>query len=969
MASQDQGTHMTKTQLLIPLFSIFPLFGCNNSSVIDKNDIIDETDIDDTVDPSDFEEGCFMVDGEYGFRWLNDAVTIASDGSVITMNNCDAEHTEQVVIDKSITLIGSGKEGFTLIAPVNETAITILAPDVTIKEFSIESTRSGLSIEADRVRLEDLDISGVGNFAIKTTDAFDLEFTTLDLIANGDGAIHIDGGSVTADSLNISENVGIGIKIDGAGILNLTNSIVELTQASNPEDISDGFGILMSESAVLESQGNIYNLNTLVGVQSISGSINLIDDEVSNSLLTGIWVEGNSSLSLTNVIATDNGIYGVIMMGTGDVDINGLAITVDPEISPSYHVEEWADNGSGSMGLYVLSANVILQDVSISGYNNCGANLQVDSTSESNLFIDGLTIDNVGRKGLYLVGYEGSINNLSITNISDLDDLRFTEPDPETAEVTDNLDFCGLIDQNIGAGIIFANVDLSNVNIEDVQGYGITMYQSNSVIDTIYTTGATCAGTMAFQSSLTINNGEWLGYNATYDVLGSSLVGYQSTLLQVNNSSFQGVGEDFFGTSVYAYDGDNFFFEGNTFTDSSIGIYTNDASLALTNNTFQNQISYSLYLLYGETRNHSLTDNIFQSEAALDTSAIQCYSGGNIEMNGDYFFDIYGSYAMTTSGCNVEMEDVSFENIGSYALYGYGGDFELDSISFTNTGLETGYSQALYFYASAAMNISVLNTTFESTSADAISMNTYDSVNYPINAILDTVSITNPGDDGIYINGATVDLNNITITDPKGSGLEGSSADITLNNAIISGSKDDAIYCSNCTLDISNSSIDLSDGKGVLLSGTDATFSVLTVENSTEQGISATNGDISFTGSTISNNGSYGAELRGDSTTNAVITVDSSDFSGNAQTGLYLEYADVAVTAASSTNNTEYGLECLETIFSSCTMSDITGNTLGEQTGCDETCGAEANPNPDPDTGDTGIGDTGITVDTGDSGS
>ena len=159
--------------------SIIPLFGCGDKQTTNEDtDTVTEEEVeeDENLDPADFEEGCF-VDGNLGFRWLNDAMLFATDGTTITMNQCSPEHTEQVVIDKSVTILGPGADSFTLIAPVNETALTILAPDVVIQDSSILSTRSGLSIEsADGVRLENLNISDTGNYAIKTTASFDLDF-------------------------------------------------------------------------------------------------------------------------------------------------------------------------------------------------------------------------------------------------------------------------------------------------------------------------------------------------------------------------------------------------------------------------------------------------------------------------------------------------------------------------------------------------------------------------------------------------------------------------------------------------------------------------------------------------------------------------------------------------------------------------------------------------------------------------
>ena len=106
------------------------------------------------------------------------------------------------------------------------------------------------------------------------------------------------------------------------------------------------------------------------------------------------------------------------------------------------------------MGLFVTSPDVNLEDISVTGYNNCGVNLET-TEAENSLFVDGLTIDNVGRKGLLVYGFEGNINELSITNIHDLDELYLNDPNPETGL----MEFCGFVDRNVGARLFSSNVD------------------------------------------------------------------------------------------------------------------------------------------------------------------------------------------------------------------------------------------------------------------------------------------------------------------------------------------------------------------------------------------------------------------------------------------------------------------------------------------------------------------------------
>ena len=63
----------------------------------------------------------------------------------------------------------------------------------------------------------------------------------------------------------------------------------QLTQLA----IADGFGVYIDGGSSLVSSNNVYDGNTLIGVQSVNGSIEMTGDTVTNSLSTGVWAEGS----------------------------------------------------------------------------------------------------------------------------------------------------------------------------------------------------------------------------------------------------------------------------------------------------------------------------------------------------------------------------------------------------------------------------------------------------------------------------------------------------------------------------------------------------------------------------------------------------------------------------------------------------------------------------------------------------
>lgn len=70
-----------------------------------------------------------------------------------------------------------------------------------------------------------------------------------------------------------------------------------------------------------------------------------------------------------------------------------------------------------------------------------------------------------------------------------------------------------------------------------------------------------------------------------------------------------------------------------------------------------------------------------------------------------------------------------------------------------------------------------------------------------------------------------------------------------------------------------------------------------------------------------------------------VHTVEIAD---NGGAGVYLASTTGEVVDNLITGNATYGMQCSAATIDDCTGNDLTGNTSGEQTGCDETCGEEA---------------------------
>ena len=912
------------------------------------------TDTGSATEEVNYESGCFVVDGGDGYKYLNDAIAMADEGSQISPVSCTSfEHEEKIVIDKSIRLVGIGQDRFTLVAPVNETAITITADNVEISDFAVQSTRSGISVEGgSNVHLHDLTISEMGNYAIKSTDA-DVQLDDLTLWNNGDGAVNIDGGSVVATGLDVRGNEGVGLLVVGGAMLTLSDSQIVEAQPTDPASITDGFGVYMDGGSTLMSSNNVYDSNTLMGVQSVNGTVVMNGDSVSGSLSTGVWAEGPGSLSMTGVTLDGNLTYGVVNMSTGGLTVQDVVVSVDPLMSPSYTADSWEENGYGSMGVFSNSPSVDITNLEISGYNNCGMNAQTDSSTAFS--VEGLNVHDVGRKGIIIAGHTGTMNNIVLKDILDLDGLSSKELDENGQYLDLNEDgipdyttFCLTVDRNAGASIINADLTVSNVLTQDVEGYGWSVIQANMVLDTALAQRNTCSSFLAFQGGIQGTNVEVASNNFEYDGLGAGVVGYSATLFSMENSTFSGTTSEVLDISAFLYESTGYF-TNNTFTGGGMGIYSNAAAVESSGNTFSEQASYSVFLSTSLTTGseHNFENDQFigtpSAEFGFAPVPIYCFDAGTVGIDGGSFTDIQSAYAVYMSNCSSEIENATFNQIDSYSIYAFDGDHDISDVTLTSVNQGASYYDALRFTATTPMNVSITDTTITDGSGGGIYAYSTDSTTAPLNMNLSGLEMTNMFNDAIELSSATIFLENFTV-DGAQNGLDLTNCTLNMSDIDIANTTSDGIRVVSTditadTITITNAAVD-----GLEITGGTLLLSNAQVDASTGSGLYASSSaDVSID-SSVFQNGVHGLELEGTDTAPVTFSITNSSFDLNSDSGVSLTYADGTFDSSIANNNQDLGMECSNATFTSCSGNDLTSNINGEQSGCDATCGVEANP-------------------------
>jgi parallel beta-helix repeat protein len=936
------------------------LFACGDSGKeADTGSVTDDTGTTNTtLNPEDFESGCFMVDNENGFASFADAMLFAEEGSTIALVDCETDtHEEMLVIDKSITLIGT--ETWTLNAPVNETAITITAPNVTIQNMNVSSTRSAIFVDGGtQTTLTNINVFSAGNWAIKAVEATDLIIDIGRFENNGFGGINIIGGTATVSNVLMDFNTSVGIKIEDDGVVDVSNSTISNTAAADTTSPSDGIGIWVINGSTLTSSDNTLDGNFLSGVQGDGSDLSITNTTISNVVVAAVWTEpGFGDVMLNNVAITTSLNYGIVSQSSGAFSLIDTTIIGDAEIGPSTSAEEWADSGLTGTGIYVSATTIDMTNTEITGYNNCGIYAANDDTDAS-LTMSGVHIHDVGRQGAFVYGHEAVITDSVFENIFDLDAVQ----DLGVYEICYTVDRYGAF---IG---VVGDFTFENTTFAESASYGVSIVQGSTNMTGVTFNSNDCAGAMIFDSSGIIDSSTMLDPNGAYSNFGASVLGYNASYVQVTNSDLQPENnENNNNFHIFLYNTSGADFSGNTITGGYYGIYAQKSEVTVENNNFvdQNFYGYSTIVRYDtdptDSANllHTFSGNTY-STINSGVRGIYCESGGSVEASGESFSEHLGGNPIYATNCSTTLDDISMNNT-NMGINVNGGNHEWDGLTFdgvattdyTSGAIQIGICPSYICDTQTPVFVSLSNSTFSNignTYTDALRFSSSNPTDAPIEAYLDNLTIENIGGDGIYATNATLQISNLSTSAIKGEALNlYSGSTTTISDSSFGYGTRNAVSCFDCTMNMDNSTISNHDNEGIYMSSGDITLDTVTLSgNGVTNGkdsISILGGVLSGSNLNITGSGGHGIST----SASAEASIDNSNIELSALSGLHLESTSNTITTTVLSSNTEYGMVCGVPENVSCAQIIHVNNLLGEQSGCDATCGIEPAPEPVPE--------------------
>ncbi|MEC7239631.1 MAG: right-handed parallel beta-helix repeat-containing protein [Myxococcota bacterium] len=907
---------------LLALTTTVLALGCGGGKDALNDDGLDTgSGPDDTGDTTPkYEEGCILVDGAGGYKWLEDALEVAGEGSTVSL--CEGEMDMSIEISGSVNLIGPGADLLHWTAETNKPAIKVTGgAEVTLAGFTVSSTRNGIEIaNSSDVTVSEVtfvDVLGTGVRSIDSTgtvvdtctfqqppsegggdtgspvDTGSSDDTAAPVDSGADtggavaelwdtgapadpipytdnpigyGGVEVSGGDASVNNSTFIQMVGFAVNAINSGSVSVSDSAIYYTVYGEPDadgNVADGFSLWVQDGSILTTSNNLL-ANNFVGVFADEGDLNLSGDFIAGGAY-GVFAV-NGAFSIDGVRVENPFQTGMrLVSATEPVSVSNTTVWGDPDVVAP------GDSMDGmSTGVLIAAAEIDVSDSTIHGWNYMGLQL-IPYDNDVSASLNNVTIENAATNGLY--GGEGDFD------LVDVEVIDFRTPyDPYT-------DDGASINSGFASSFWYSDVTWSGGGVKNSEFIGTLAAFSSLAIDGIEVDG-------------NAHNGLWI-YDSTAAISGS------------------------------------------TFTNSSAygGVVSSSGDVTLSGNTFADNLedSYSEYdsgtVVYGYLYSYQSQDITSYSGSRLDvlnntftngSEGIRVVGGTNTSIEDNVWTDYNRNaiYVYATDD-TVKVKNNTVNNIGSYFIYCSSNDIE---ISETTIDGVVGYN-----YKTTYFQDGVQTSTYEAT--------WYDPAIYASSCGFygESLDIRNSKDQSVSFYDSAVELYDSVF---ENSASEGYSEYGTIDFRWSSTSP--SLIANN--LDIRN----VDAGHGIRLQNTSGltgsvSMSNIGIDNAYKSGIrldGLTSDTVSLTGITATNNGYAG--------------IESTNVSGS-------------LSQLTATGNS-LGMTCDSlTSFDPCELLTLTSNSAGEHEGCASACLALAGSGGD--TGDTGSStDTASPSDTGDTG-
>jgi len=349
--------------------------------------------------------------GEGNYTKIQDAIDNASDGDTVFVFDDSSPYYENVVVDKSINLIGEDKDTTIIDGDWSGNVVSIVVDWVNICRFSIKGGAIfGIKILAKHIIISDNNI-------------LENEYGIYSYDSSGNNIImgnNINSNNRSGIDLSTGENIIIGNTItnNDDGIL-LDNSGSNIITGNNIiSNNRSGINLWDYSCNNLITGNNISSNNDGIKLRSSSGNNNITGNNIISNNDYGIRIDGFNNIITGNNISSNNddGIYLSDSSGnniTGNnINNNRFGIELFDSSGNTITGNNISNNYWEAIYLWDHSCNNLITGNNISSNNDDGIYLSVSSGN----IITGNNINN-NRYGISL-GYGSGNNTVTGNNIN-----------------------------------------------------------------------------------------------------------------------------------------------------------------------------------------------------------------------------------------------------------------------------------------------------------------------------------------------------------------------------------------------------------------------------------------------------------------------------------------------------------------------------------------------------------------------
>jgi len=451
------------------------------------------------------------------YNKIQDAIDAGEDGDTIIVS--DGEYFENVVVNKSVTLIGGGESTKVIGEGVGYGIYLERISNVTIGNVNVENFEYGIMFNECNYSsiVESSFVSNTESsiyFYKSYYNSIDAIGASIDEDVHGEGGagfgIYLEESAYNNLSYIFASDMIYGIRLDNSNYNTITDSTISNNKETGiylyKSDYNNLSYIVASDNRLgiklKQSDHNILINNNAsdndFGITPSESNYNTITDNIiSNNIRVGLSISKSDHNTITDNIALYNKEYGIYLSGSDDNNLtdnnasnnNEFGIYILNAAHGNILTRNTASNND-KLGIYVLqSSNNIITDNIISNNQEVGVFIN-GILSYSNYYANNNTIKNNNifnnKQGIRLQGGDDdgedegySDNNIIIQNLIS----NNSEYGLVLYVANENEIYHNIISRNNESGIYLwssNNSKLTDNDISDNNDFGIYLRSSNN---------------------------------------------------------------------------------------------------------------------------------------------------------------------------------------------------------------------------------------------------------------------------------------------------------------------------------------------------------------------------------------------------------------------------------------------------------------------------------------------------------